>query len=1314
MVAFTTMLYPAEIEVALYRQLLNTSHDAILLLNEEYLFIECNERTLSMFGVSREEIIGASPTFISPTKQADGSNSVEKAQNYIEQTLGGNPQFFEWQHQHKNGSIIEAEVMLQPLVFGNKKYIQSVVRDITARKQAEKAIDENERKFEILANNAPALLKVANANNYYYYFSKQWHEFTNSTPITEQNNGWLAHIHPDDLGLMLATMDMAFKRRKKYEIQYRMHRYDGQYRLMLDSGVPYTDRDGHFKGYISSILDITERQQAEKHLSRQLAAQATENQLLHSMQNAHLLSVSLDKDGTILHCNNAFEKVMEQPASSLIGKKWQNFYYKNTYNNNWEFTKEADLVNNTEYEIVNQQGQVKLLKFNSIFLGHSNTYILIGEDVTAQRRTQNAQNLYYLMANLIVESTNLSTLYENIHNELKKVIDADNFYIALEEADGQHIRFVYYVDENFGGKVDRGSRKKGNGLTEYAMYQGKPLFLHEEVIVQLAEKQEITVHGPMPKVWLGVPLKINDAVIGMIAIQSFMNASAYTPQDLDLLHFISGQMALAIQRKAQEEKIQEQSARLNAIFESSSHLMWSVDRHNHLTSFNKNYQQVTQYTSLLPNQQQGNYIINGLEQRYEAAFSGKAQHFEIHTLNPDSSTRWLDIFLNPIHWQENYIAEVSGIAHDITEKKNNEIALQEKEEKFRNIFESFQDIYFRTDASGNFLIISPSVKEICGYTPEEIIGKNINAFYIYNVRRKQAIKTLYRRGRIKNFEVPIVAENGDVLNFITNIRIIYDRNHRIIGTEGVARDITELKKAYEASEKAKEIAERSLKVKEKFLANMSHEIRTPMNGIIGVIDLLSDTDLQPQQQEYVQTIKKSSETLLNILNDILDISKIEAGKMELRRTTVSLSHTAEKLISLYRPQANAKDLIFGYTIAPDVPQFIRADETRLLQILSNLTSNAIKFTDEGRIKISFSLVEKKNNIYTIRGEVKDTGIGISEANQKILFEYFEQLDISSTKSYGGTGLGLAISKQLTQLMKGDIGIQSIEGQGSTFWFTFQAKEAKPETFIEPQKSKKLDVIFTGERVPYLLVVDDNPINQKVASEILKKIGCRVEVASNGIEAIEKVKSNAYSLVLMDIQMPEMDGVTATQHIRELQLPHTPTIIAMTAYSMQDDREKFLQAGMDDYIAKPINAEKLTNVIKHWLPQSYTQVAVALAVTPNTNGILNLEVVGQLRKHLGEEFLLETFKEFEAEAAELIEICKKGAQENNDKGVLSALHTLKGNSGTMGVEKMAQKAKEIETDVKKGEKAKLLENLAELSMAFEEFLANYANILQAKS
>ncbi|WP_091511713.1 PAS domain S-box protein [Flexibacter flexilis] len=1311
------MLYPAEIEVALYRQLLNTSHDAILLLNEDYLFIECNERTLTMFGVRREEIVGASPTSISPAKQADGSSSIEKAIYYIEQAFGGKPQFFEWQHQHKNGNIIETEVMLQPLTFGDKSYIQSVVRDITARKQAEKVIDENERKFEILANNAPTLLKLANANNYYYYFSKQWLDFTKSTPEGEQNNGWLTHIHPDDLGLMLATMDMAFKRRKKYEMQYRMRRHDGEFRLMLDSGVPYTDKTGDFKGYISSILDITERQQAEEHLSRQLAAQATENQLLHSMQNAHLLSVSLDKEGTILHSNNAFEKVMEQPLCTLIGKKWQNFWYKNTYNTTPELSPETDLINNTEYEIVNQYGQVKLLKFNSIFLGSSNTYILIGEDITTQRRTQNAQNLYYLMANLIVESTNLSTLYENIHNELKKVIDADNFYIALEEADGKDIRFVYYVDENFGGKVDRGARPKSNGLTEYAMDQGKPLFLHEEILAQLIEQKIITVHGRMPKVWLGVPLKINDSVIGLIAIQSFVSASTYTPQDLELLHFISGQMALAIQRKAQEEKIQEQSARLNAIFESSSHLMWSVDRQNQLTSFNKNYQTTSQHTRLLPSHpidKLCNWPADQLQKRYESAFEGKAQHFEIHALNPDSTTRWLEIFLNPIHWHKDYIAEVSGIAHDITEKKNNEIALQEKEEKFRNIFESFQDIYFRTDANGNFLIISPSVKEICGYTPEEIIGKNINAFYIYNVRRKQAIRSLYRKGRIKNFEVPIVAENGDVQNFITNIRIIYDNNNRVIGTEGVARDITELKKASEASEKAKELAERSLKVKEKFLANMSHEIRTPMNGIIGVIDLLSDTDLQPQQQEYVQTIKKSSETLLNILNDILDISKIEAGKMELRKTTVSLSHTAEKLISLYRPQANTKGLVLGYTIAPEVPQFIRADETRLLQILSNLTSNAIKFTDEGSIKVNFSLTEKKNNVYTIRCEVKDTGIGISEENQKILFGYFEQIDISSTKSYGGTGLGLAISKQLTQLMKGDIGIASVEGEGSTFWFTFQVKEAKPETFLEPRKSKKLDIVFDAESAPYLLVVDDNHINQKVASEILKKIGCRVEVASNGLEAIEMVKNNAYSLVLMDIQMPEMDGVTATQHIKDLHLPHTPTIIAMTAYSMQDDREKFLQAGMDDYIPKPINAEKLTSVIKHWLPQANTRTAEAKASATTVNEILNLEVVGQLRKHLGEEFLVETFKEFEIEAAELIEISKKEAQEGNDKGVLSALHTLKGNSGTMGVEQVARKAKDIETDLKNGKKAKLLENLTELSMAFEDFLANYANILQAKS
>lgn len=1454
------MYSSSDLKLAMYRQVFETNHDAVLLLDAAKRVIDCNEKTMEMFAATREQLVNMPLQLMSPIMQPDGSSSLEKADTLLNMALQGQKQIFEWVYKRLDYQTIDTEVVLQPFNIDDQAFVEVLIRDITQQKQTENTIRENEAKFQILANNAPVFMKMTNANNYYYYFNRQWQEFVGSTEEGQQNNGWLDHIHPNDLNITLATLDMAFKKRKRFETQYRLRRFDGEYRTLMDTGVPYFDNQNNFKGYITSALDITERLVGEEQRSRMAGAQATVSHLQQSLKNAHLLSITLDKKGTVLECNPYFSDITGWQKQEIIGRSWKSFWDVSEFaSGNIEllFPESDRVINSTERRLNTKYLDTLIVRFNIVLLSGARSdapnYMLIGEDITEKRRVQQrlkdtneqlqdflenandlivffditgkllfvnkawketlgydtieelniwnlipqqnrdqtkkyiekilaekssekfetilctksdkkiylsasinakfdeekpvifrgifhditdkvraekAQKLYYSIANLIIESDNLQTLYENIYYELENIIDTQNFYIALKATDDRHIHFVYNPSEDSNEKQKNISIKlKDNGLTEYAMNYSKPLFLYEEQIIALIQEKKIEVYGSIPKIWIGVPLKINNEVTGIIAAQSFENNTIYDEKDLELLDFISGQIALAIQRKQNEEKISKQSARLNAIFESSSHIMWSLDKNFQLTSSNGNYQNITHHHFLLPpiipHRSYDMRIVKphhhtALYRRYEEAFEGRPQHFEIQDKNENKEDRWLEIFLNPIYWNENHIAEVSGIAHDITQKKHNEIALKESEEQFRNIFESFQDIYFRTDKDGNFLMISPSILEVCGYKQDQIIGKNIRAFYLYNIRRKHTIRELYRKGRIKNFEVPIITDNGNVLNFISNIHIIYDKSGKIAGAEGVARDITELKKASEASEKAKEIAERSLKVKEQFLANMSHEIRTPMNGVIGVVDLLSYTNLNPQQTEYVQTIKKSSEALLTILNDILDFSKIEAGKMELRLATVSLQSTLEKLFALYKHQALAKNIKINYLIDNSVPMFLRTDETRLLQILSNLTSNAIKFTEEGQVAIKVNIETKKNTTYTVRVEVSDSGIGISAENMKLLFGYFEQVDTSSTKSYGGTGLGLAISKHLSNMLKGDIGVYSEEGKGSTFWFTFKAKAAKAETFIKPKENKAPQFVFT-KRNPYVLLVDDNAINQNVACQILKNAGCIVDLADNGLKAIEKVKENDYEIVLMDIQMPQMDGVTAMLNIRGLQLPKTPIIIAMTAYSMQDDREKYIKAGMDDYISKPIKAEKLIKTIRDWLEpkrgqslknQYKEQVCeVADESQQSTCPIINFDVLDQLRKHVGDDILNETLREFDQEAHALLNDCLTAAASHNIAAILSALHTLKGNSSTLGIERVAMLAKSVESDLKQEKTTMLDQDLQVLTEAIKEFSESYVQLLQ---
>jgi PAS domain S-box-containing protein len=371
-----------------------------------------------------------------------------------------------------------------------------------------------------------------------------------------------------------------------------------------------------------------------------------------------------------------------------------------------------------------------------------------------------------------------------------------------------------------------------------------------------------------------VPLKINEKTIGVIGIKSYSDENKFSIRDLELLEFVSGQIAIAMERKKSEEELLLQTSRLNAIFDSSTHYIWTVTQKRQLSSFNKNYHNlIYEQLGVAPTigssiEKLGWKLINSedkpiLREKYNMAFQGLPQYFEMHWGEKDGGNNWFEFYLNPILSEDDgQIEEVSGIARNITEKKNALINLQKSENKFRKTIESFIDIYYRTDLAGNVIMISPSVLSHTGYTVEEVIHQKVDKFFENAQNSSQDIKALLKTGSITNFEVIVKRKDQTLRQFMLNIRMIKDSKGIPIEVEGVARDITELMKSAEELKKAKNEAEHSLKIKEQFLANMSHEIRTPMNGIIGMIDVLNETPLEKNQKDYVQNIKKSSETLL--------------------------------------------------------------------------------------------------------------------------------------------------------------------------------------------------------------------------------------------------------------------------------------------------------------------------------------------------------------------------------------------------------------------------------------------------------------------
>ncbi len=897
-------------------------------------------------------------------------------------------------------------------------------------------------------------------------------------------------------------------------------------------------------------------------------------------------------------------------------------------------------------------------------------------------------------------------------------------------------------------------------------------------------------------------------------------------------------------RKQTEEALRRSETKFRTLYDSSSDAVMLADENGYFFDCNKKTLAIfgcanpEEFCSkhpadLSPPQQPCGTDSQVLADRMsaEAMEKGSARFEWVHKRSDTGETFPADVLLTAMELDGKQV--IQAVVRDITDRRQAEKALRESEVKYRHIFESLEDVYCQTDAQGIFRVLSPSSFSVTGWTPEEMIGKHVADVLVDPNVQGDLLNLLLQEGHVKDYEATIKRRDGTTLRISVGARLLRDDEGHPNGVSSILRDITDRKEAEEklletnrrleqatawANDMALQAYEAS-RAKSDFLANMSHEIRTPMNGVIGMTGLLLDTELDDTQRRYAETIRLSGESLLGLINDILDFSKIEAGKLDLEMLDFDLRAMLDDFAATIALRAHDKGLEFICAAAPEVPAYLRGDPGRLRQILTNLVGNAIKFTGEGEIAVKASLVSETGKEAVLRFSVKDTGIGIPKDKQKLLFQKFTQADASTTRKYGGTGLGLAISKQLVEMMKGEVGIESEEGRGSEFRFTVRlAKQAAHEHLVTPPADIRgvhilvvddnatnrevlsaqlhswgmrtedvpdafaalttlcrardsgdpfriaiLDMQMPGmdgvalgraikddatlkdthlillsslgrrgdakhmEEVGFsayltkparqselfdclaavragtafapqtivtrhsiremrrgamrILLAEDNITNQDVALGILEKLGLRADAVADGKEVLHALETLPYDLVLMDVQMPEMDGLEATRRIRDPRsavLDHRIPIIAMTANAMQGDREMCLHAGMNDYVTKPIVPRFLAEALDKWLPRES-----ALAKHPPGTPVFDTR--GMMTRMMGDEVLARRIMEgFLEDIPKQIETLKTYLKAGDIMRAERQSHTIKGAAANIGGEAMREAAYEMEKMAKAGD------------------------------
>jgi PAS domain S-box-containing protein len=1350
---------------------------------------------------------------------------------------------------------------------------RSMVRYVAKLAEAEEALQRvlvgaqaSEQRYRHLADAMPQMVWTAEPDGLLDYYNQQWFDYTGMTLEQTAGWGWKPVLHPDDLNQCVEIWTNAVATGDDYEVKYRMRRSsDGVYRWHLGRASAVRDGEGQIVKWYGTCTDIDDQQRAEDALllsreeledrvNARTAELATANdelvleivereqieaerEVLFEITQGMSATANLDEllhlthraISKVLYAENCFVALRDEKAGILtmqffldqhdemppprILRRSRTAYVLRTG--------QPILMTDEAFDQLVSQGEVESIGTPpAAWLGVplSTPEAVIGVLVLQHYSDKDAysdRNLEFLTSvgrqiALVIERKRAEESFRQERVFLRTLIDnIPDLVYAKDMACRKVISNLAEV-RYLGLK----SEAEVLGKDDFAFYPkeiAEGFFADDQRVLQtdqpVLEKEEYAIDAQGVQNWFltsKIPLHDeNGQVTGLIGLG----------RDIT-------------ERKRSEQRMEHLRRQNELLLNSVGEGILGLDLQGHITFINP-----------------AGFRILGWE---GGELIGRGLHSAIHHTKLDGTTFGIDECLihatfndgsarhvtNEVFWKKDGTSfpvdytstpiredeELRGAVvtfRDITDRKLAEEAIRESEAKFKDLFDHAPVAYHELDREGRIIKVNMTELRMLGYTAEEMQGRHAADFIVEKASREAIAAKISGKAPLQPVERTFIRKDSTHVPLMIHDQLIYDNTGYVIGLRSTLHDITERKQLEADLELARDAALESVRLKSEFLANMSHEIRTPMNGVIGMTGLLLETELDADQRDFAETIRSSGDALLTLINDILDFSKIEAGKLQFETVDFDLRYAVEGTVELLAERARVKHLEFASLIYNDVPTLLRGDPGRLRQVLMNLIGNALKFTDKGEVIVRAEKEAESESAVTIRFSVSDTGIGIDEAAQRRLFQAFVQADGSTTRKYGGTGLGLSISKQLVEMMGGKIGLTSVIGAGSTFWFTTElekqsavtvpalplvesldrlrvlvvddnatnrkilshqlsswgmihdeaesgarglellrnaaelgvgydlavldllmpgmdgfslARRIKADPAIsgvhlvlltssgergdgvtartmgiaayltkpirqsqlfdclttvisnatapaEPAPSKLITVhtLQEAKRVhnKLILLAEDNIVNQKVAIRQLQKLGYRADAVANGREALEALSRIPYDLVLMDCQMPEMDGYEATAEIRRREgvTKHTP-IVAMTAHALAGDRERSVAAGMDDHITKPVKQEELGKVLAHFFPDKDHGVPVAAGPPVDLERLH--EAMGSVPEELHE--ILEVYLDQMSESLARLDIA---VQSGNASEVNQIAHNCGGTSANCGMVAVVESFRKLE-------------------------------------